>query len=123
LVLNALFRSLYPKATILVSEPAVKRREFALKHGATQVFDPTKVNTPEAVRSIVGPGVDVAYDAAGIQASMDASLLSLRARGTYMNIAVWENDVTLNVNLILIREITFTGRPSLNIFLISSSDA
>jgi threonine dehydrogenase-like Zn-dependent dehydrogenase len=106
---KASFRSLYPTTTILVSEPAVKRRELALEHGATQVFDPIKVNIPEAVRLIVSPGVDVAYDAAGIQASMDASLLSLRARGTYMNIAVWEKDVTLNVNLILIREITFTG--------------
>jgi threonine dehydrogenase-like Zn-dependent dehydrogenase len=111
LTLNALFRSLYPNAIILVSEPAAIRREFALKHGATQVFDPTKVNIPEAVRSIVGPGVDVAYDAAGIQASMDASLLSLRARGTYMNVAIWEKNATLNVNLILIREITFTGKP------------
>ncbi|EKM78295.1 hypothetical protein AGABI1DRAFT_41723 [Agaricus bisporus var. burnettii JB137-S8] len=102
-------RSLYPTSTILVSEPATIRREFALKHGATQVFDPTNIIIPEAIRSIVAPGVDVAFDAAGIQASMDASLFSLRARGTYVNLAIWEKTATLNVNLILVREINFTG--------------
>ncbi|EKM78294.1 hypothetical protein AGABI1DRAFT_129413 [Agaricus bisporus var. burnettii JB137-S8] len=104
-----ILRSLYPSITILVSEPATIRREFAIKHGATRAFDPTKVNVPDAVRSIISPGVDVAFDAAGIQASMDASLFSLRARGTYVNLAIWEKDAILNVNLILVREINFTG--------------
>ncbi|KAF7762446.1 hypothetical protein Agabi119p4_9039 [Agaricus bisporus var. burnettii] len=45
-----ILRTLYPSITILVSEPATIRREFAIKHGATRAFDPTKVNVPDTVR-------------------------------------------------------------------------
>ncbi len=98
-----------PTGTVLVSEPAETRRRFALEHGATQVFDPTKDKIPLAVRAVVAPGVHLAFDAAGIQASLDACLFSLRPRGTYVNVAIWETNATVNVNLILARELNFTG--------------
>lgn len=109
LISNARFRSLDPTTTILVSEPAAIRRNFATEHGATQVFDPTKDNIPVSVGAVVSPGVDIAFDAAGIQASLDVSLFSLRVRGTYVNVAIWEQNATLNVNLLLAKELNITG--------------
>jgi threonine dehydrogenase-like Zn-dependent dehydrogenase len=80
-----------------------------LEHGVTQAFDPAKGKVPLAVRTVVPPGVHLAFDAAGIQASLDTCLLSLRPRGTYVNVAIWEKNATVNVNLILSRELNFTG--------------
>lgn len=98
-----------PMATILMSEPGEIRRQFALEHGVTQVFDPTKGSVPLTVKTVVAPGVDLAFDAAGIQASLDACLFSLRPRGTYVNVAIWETTATINVNFILSRELNLTG--------------
>ncbi|KAJ3566980.1 hypothetical protein NP233_g6658 [Leucocoprinus birnbaumii] len=98
-----------PSATVLVSEPASIRREFALQHDATHVFDPTTQDIPTEVKKIVPQGVHVAIDAAGIQATLDSCLLSLRPRGTYLNIAIWEKKATVDINLILVRELNVTG--------------
>ncbi|KAF5350470.1 hypothetical protein D9756_008627 [Leucocoprinus leucothites] len=109
LFLLKVIKSLDPDATVLVSEPAAIRRQFALEHGASQVFDPIKEDIPTAVRKFVPPGVDVAFEAAGVQASLDNCLLSLRARGTYLNVALWEIKATIDINLILSRELNITG--------------
>jgi threonine dehydrogenase-like Zn-dependent dehydrogenase len=57
----------------------------------------------------VPQGVHVAFDAAGTQASLDACLSSLRPRGTLLNVAIWEDKATVNINLILSRELNVTG--------------
>lgn len=35
-------------------------------------------------------GVDVTFDAAGVQQGLDQAVNSLKARGTHVNIAIWE---------------------------------
>ncbi|KAF9452076.1 2,3-butanediol dehydrogenase [Macrolepiota fuliginosa MF-IS2] len=109
LFLLKVLRSIDPTGTIIVSEPAAIRREFALEHGATHVIDPKAEQVPSAVKRTIAPGVHLAFDAAGIQASLDACLDSLRQRGTYVNVAIWETKATLDVNLILAKELLFTG--------------
>ena len=36
-----------------------------------------------------GQGVDVVFDAAGVQVAVDYGLKALKARGTFVNIALW----------------------------------
>ncbi|KAF9477659.1 alcohol dehydrogenase GroES domain protein [Pholiota conissans] len=112
-------RSIDPLSTVLVSEPASLRRELALKHGATIAIDPltpSESGSPSpatvptaALKATNGIGVDVAFDAAGLQASVDAALMSLRPKGTFVNVAIWEFDPKVSMNLILIRELNVTG--------------
>ena len=83
---------------VLVSEPAEIRRVIALEHGATLVFDPTQEVIPIVVRKAVPPGVHVAFDAAGIQASLDSCLSSLRPRGTYLNAALWRTTANVDIH-------------------------
>ncbi|KAF9453381.1 2,3-butanediol dehydrogenase [Macrolepiota fuliginosa MF-IS2] len=109
LFLLKVLRSIDPTGTIIVSEPAAIRREFALEHGATQVINPKAEPVPAAIKRIIAPGVHLAFDTAGIQVSLDACLGSLRQRGTCVNIALWETKATLDVNLILGKELNFTG--------------
>ncbi|KAG5352461.1 hypothetical protein C0989_002171 [Termitomyces sp. Mn162] len=91
-------------------KPTVLRRQQALKNGATLSLDPVSVDVPEAVTKATGGiGVDIAFDAAGIQASLDAALHSVRPRGTVVNVAVWEKTATVDVNLFWTKEIFLTG--------------
>jgi threonine dehydrogenase-like Zn-dependent dehydrogenase len=93
-----------------VSEPTFVRRQLALKHGATQALDPMQVVIPERVLEVTGGvGVDVAFDAAGVQQSLDAAIGSLRARGALVGVALWEETANVNMNLLVLKEITFMG--------------
>lgn len=95
---------------IFTSEPALLRREQAVKHGATRAFDPLNIDVPDAImKATGGRGVDIAFDAAGVQASLDAAMLSVRPRGVVVNVAIWEKKAIVNMNLIVVKEIQLTG--------------
>ena len=76
--------------TVIVSEVAAKRKEFARELGATHIVDPTKQNLVEVVRSLThGQGVPVVFDAAGVQRALEEAIECLKVRGTLVNIAIW----------------------------------
>lgn len=92
--------------TIIVSEVSSKRKAFAKEFGADHIVDPTKDDVPARCREICGGirGVDCVFDAAGVQAGLDAGVLALRARGTLVNIAIWERDCRIIPNQFVFRE-------------------
>ncbi|MCJ1249919.1 hypothetical protein MMC30_007145 [Trapelia coarctata] len=95
---------------IIVSEVAPRRKEFAKEFGAHYVLDPTKEDIVARVREICGgQGANVAFDAAGVQAGLDQAILAIRARGTLVNIAVWEKAVSLHPNDLVFRERRYMG--------------
>ena len=95
---------------VIVSEVASKRREFAKHFGADFVLDPTKDDIVAKVREICdGQGANVAFDAAGVQAGLDQAILAIRARGTLVNIAVWEKAATLQPNNLVFKERRYMG--------------
>ena len=90
---------------IIVSEIAPRRKDFAKEFGAHYVVDPSKDDLVKTVRDICGgTGVNIVYDCAGVQAGLDAGVQALAARGTYVNIAVWEKDARIVPNLFLFSE-------------------
>ena len=97
-----------------MSEPALARRQFALDHGATIVIDPSESEPATVVGTVMkatnGIGVDVAFDAAGSQTGLDAALPSIRSRGIYLDIAVFRESPQINMNLIVVRELTLAGK-------------
>lgn len=95
---------------IIVSEVASRRREFANRFGAHYVLDPTKDDVVSRVRELCdGSGVNVAFDAAGVQAGLDQAIQAIRARGTLVNIAVWEKRATFTPNWFVFRERRYMG--------------
>ncbi|KAI0704212.1 alcohol dehydrogenase GroES domain protein [Cerioporus squamosus] len=99
-------------AWIAVSEPASKRRDLAQAHGADIVYDPVVANTdvPIAVRQVTGDrGADVVFDSAGTQRTLDTAFQAVRPRGNVVNVAVWENRPTLDIDAVTYKEVTFTG--------------
>lgn len=95
---------------IIVSEIAPARKEFAKKFGAHFIIDPVQENVVERVKEINdGAGADVAFDCAGVQIGLDTAMKAVRARGTVVNIAVWEKRATLNMNDLVFRERKYIG--------------
>lgn len=96
--------------TIIASEVSARRKEFAKQFGAHHVIDPTQEDIVARVREICGGvGVDVAFDAAGVQAGLNQALKAVRAQGTMVNIAIWEKPVQLQMNDIVFRERKYIG--------------
>ncbi|KIW97949.1 chlorophyll synthesis pathway protein BchC [Cladophialophora bantiana CBS 173.52] len=95
---------------IIVSEVSGRRREFAKQFGAHHVIDPLKVDVVEEVERLTnGEGADVGFDAAGVQVAVDTAFKAIKARGTLVNIAVWEKRATLQMNDIVFRERGYMG--------------
>ncbi|KAL9054296.1 MAG: hypothetical protein Q9162_004254 [Coniocarpon cinnabarinum] len=96
--------------TIIVSEIAAKRKQFAQDFGATHIIDPTQTNLAEWVKSITdGQGVPVVFDAAGVQGALEDALNSLRVRGLLVNIAIWERPAQFNATKALLKEKRYQG--------------
>lgn len=95
---------------IIVSEVARRRREFATEFGAHHVIDPAAADVVAEVERLTGGlGADVGFDCAGVQAAVDSALKAIKARGTLVNVAVWEKRATLNMNDIVFRERAYMG--------------
>ena len=95
---------------IILSEMALGRQEFARGFGAHYVLDPSKDDVATKVREICdGRGANVAFDAAGVQAGLDQAMQAIRARGTLVNIAVWEKTATITPSWLCFRERKYMG--------------
>ncbi|KAK5552468.1 hypothetical protein LTR46_009515 [Exophiala xenobiotica] len=79
--------------TVIVVELAKERQNFAKHFGATHLIDPTKEDVVKRAKEICdGQGPHVALDAAGVPASIKSAALAVRARGTIVNVAIWEKE-------------------------------
>lgn len=83
-----------------------RRREFATNFGAHHTIDPSEVDVVQKVKDLTnGQGVDVCFDAAGVQIAVDGGLAAVKARGTFVNIALWGSKrVSLDMNVMLFGE-------------------
>jgi threonine dehydrogenase-like Zn-dependent dehydrogenase len=105
-------RSIDPDAKIIVAEPTSLRRDLAARHDATLVVDPIASDiTSTVLEATANVGVDVVFDAAGSQATMDAAMNSVRANGTVVNIALYDAGVKVGIDMnnLLLKQITLLG--------------
>jgi threonine dehydrogenase-like Zn-dependent dehydrogenase len=95
---------------IIVSEVSTMRKQYAKDFGAHVVLDPTKDDIVACCRELAdGQGVNVTFDAAGVQPGLDQAILALRARGTHVNIAIWEKRCSIFPNDLVFREKRYLG--------------
>ena len=95
---------------IVLSEIAPRRKEFAKEFGAHHVLDPTKDDIVAKVRELTdGQGAHIAFDAAGDQEGLDQAIQATRARGTLVNIAVWERPALIQPNHLVFKERSYLG--------------
>ncbi|KAL5119943.1 hypothetical protein ACEQ8H_002041 [Pleosporales sp. CAS-2024a] len=96
--------------TIIVSEVSSSRQQFARNFGAHHVIDPKATDTVALSRELSGKdGPDVVFDCAGVPASLKTACTAVRARGTVVNVAIWEKEVPFNPNMLVFREAKYTA--------------
>lgn len=90
----------------MVAEVSKRRRQFAKDFGAHHVFDPSELDPVSETKGFTGgEGVDLCFDAAGVQIAVDYGLKCVKARGTLVNIALWgAQKVSLNMTDMLFGE-------------------
>ncbi|KAI9880267.1 MAG: hypothetical protein M1823_006750, partial [Watsoniomyces obsoletus] len=94
--------------TIIVAEVAKQRQEYATHFGATHILDPRTEDVVKKCKELCdGQGPKVALDCAGVAASIKTAALAVRARGTVVNVAIWEKEVPVQPNWFVFGEKMF----------------
>jgi (R,R)-butanediol dehydrogenase / meso-butanediol dehydrogenase / diacetyl reductase len=102
---------------IIVVEIEEKRQQLALEMGADYVINPAKEDAVKKIRELTMDGVDVAFDAAGVEATFHAGLNSVRANGELMIVSVFTKPVTYNSEIQRMGELKISAsRAYKNIF-------
>jgi len=102
---------------IFIVEVSDERRQKALELGATYVINPIETDAATFIREKTNGGVEVAYDAAGVQATFTSGVNSVHPGGEFKIVSVWERPVEFNPNTIVSPEIKISGSFAyLNIF-------
>ncbi|WP_129115528.1 2,3-butanediol dehydrogenase [Halegenticoccus tardaugens] len=94
---------------ILVSEPREARRELASESGADHLIDPTETDPVDRVVAETGGGADVAFEVAGIETTFRQGLESAKADGTLTVVSIFEEEISMHPNAVVLGERTITG--------------
>jgi (R,R)-butanediol dehydrogenase/meso-butanediol dehydrogenase/diacetyl reductase len=95
---------------IIVVEPAAARKQKAPIAGADHVIDPTTSDVVSEVRELTkGRGADVSFECAGIDAVLKSAILSTRAGGTCVNVAIWGHEASVAMNDLVFHEVNVLG--------------
>ncbi|EME67087.1 MULTISPECIES: 2,3-butanediol dehydrogenase [Rhodococcus] len=95
---------------IIVVEPADVRKKKAEPAGADHIIDPRDGDVTEQVLELTGGrGADVSFECAGIDAVLKSAILSTRAGGTCVNVAIWGHEASVAMNDLVFREVNLLG--------------
>ena len=94
---------------VICVELAKRRQEFAREFGAHHILDPTKCDVVAEALKLCGgeAGPDIAFDCAGVPASIESACKIVKSRGTVVNVAIWEKAVPFNPNWLVFREAAY----------------
>ncbi|WP_026976971.1 2,3-butanediol dehydrogenase [Flavobacterium tegetincola] len=96
-------------SNVIVVDIAEKRLEKAKEIGATTVINGKSADVVKQIKTLTKGGVDIFLDAAGVQASFDGGIKSLKNGGTAVLVALFGKSVTLDAFDQVVREITIKG--------------
>lgn len=104
---------------VIMTEVTESRMSQAAKFGADVVINPLQKNDdnkqlhPDPVLAAVSEhtdnGVNVAFDATGLQSTLDLCIAATKAGGTIFNVAIHEGPLLLNLNDLLTKEKKLMG--------------
>lgn len=95
---------------IIMSEVSSSRQRFASEFGAHHVLDPKTCDSVAVSRELsAADGPDIVFDCAGVPASITTACQAVRARGTVVNVAIWEKPVPFQPNTLVFKEAQYTA--------------
>ncbi|VFR54319.1 Threonine dehydrogenase and related Zn-dependent dehydrogenases [plant metagenome] len=99
-----MFAHLQGAANIVVIDPSAQRRVKAKELGASLVYDPTQTDAVAEIKKLTKIGVDVAFEAVGLQATLDGCMDSVRKDGTTFIVGLSHGRATFNALATVFRE-------------------
>lgn len=93
---------------VYVSEPQATRRTRAADCGADETIDPSAADPVSTIRDETG-GVDVAFEVAGVEQSLNQALAVTRSGGTTTIVSLFEDSVSIEPTDIVVSERTVVG--------------
>ncbi|WP_047152963.1 2,3-butanediol dehydrogenase [Aneurinibacillus tyrosinisolvens] len=95
---------------IIAVEVSPERREIAKQVGAHVIANPLEVDVVQTIKEHTnGLGVDVAFEVAGIESTINAAIESTRSEGNVVNISIWERPAEIPVNNFILTERRMTS--------------
>jgi (R,R)-butanediol dehydrogenase / meso-butanediol dehydrogenase / diacetyl reductase len=103
---------------VIISEMTESRSCQAEKFGANLVVNPlAKMSgdagsgnaVVDAAHNMMGDGADIAFDATGIQSTLDTALLVVKPGGVVFNVAIHEKPLFINPNSFSFKEVKLMG--------------
>ncbi|KAF1969470.1 hypothetical protein BU23DRAFT_652990 [Bimuria novae-zelandiae CBS 107.79] len=95
---------------IIMSEVSKTRQRFAREFGAHHVLCPKTYDLVAISKELSGKdGPDVVFDCAGVPASLVTACKAVKARGTVVNVAIWEREVPFQPNMLVFKEAHYTA--------------
>lgn len=95
---------------IIMSEISAKRQQFARQLGAGHVLDPRQFDLVASSQQLCGgAGPDIVFDCAGVAKSLETACRAVRARGSVINVAIWEEKVPFDPNWLVFREAKYSA--------------
>jgi (R,R)-butanediol dehydrogenase/meso-butanediol dehydrogenase/diacetyl reductase len=94
---------------VFVSEPREARRAIADDVGATATLDPTATDAVDEIRSATDGGVDVAFEAVGVEPTFQAAVESTKRGGQITAVGISNSEVGLTPNDLVVVERSING--------------
>jgi (R,R)-butanediol dehydrogenase/meso-butanediol dehydrogenase/diacetyl reductase len=95
---------------VAVAEISETRKDMARKIGADAVIDPQEEDVVAAIQRLTdGIGVDVSFDAAGVQETFQTAFHTTAPGGKVVNVAIWEQSIDLQPNDMVLSEVEVVG--------------
>ena len=95
---------------IAVVEIAAARQEMARSLKADLVLDPRQVDVADELLKVTsGRGADVAFDCAGLNATVQSAMAAVKRGGTFVMLAIWGHPAEFDMLALVLREINLVG--------------
>ncbi|WAH35708.1 2,3-butanediol dehydrogenase [Alicyclobacillus dauci] len=97
-------------STVIVVEVSEERLAKAEELGATHLINPRRQGVLDTILALTdGQGVDVSFEAAGVEAALSQALKCLKMNGELVIVSLWERPVSINPNLLVLHERKITS--------------
>lgn len=94
---------------IYTVEPQDSRRALAGEVGADDTFDPTTTDAVERIRARTDGGVDVAFEVAGVEQTVQDAIATTASGGNVTVVSAFEDRVEVDPNELVMGERTIRG--------------
>jgi L-iditol 2-dehydrogenase len=97
-------------ASVLITDISDFRLGIAAKCGLAAISNPNRESLAEASERVFGSrGFDVAFECAGVEATLDAAISSIQKGGTIVVVGVFAERPRVNVGFLQDRELSLVG--------------